>query len=96
MINTQEQNTTVKFGTGDKASIGVSVNGSQGNKVTLQQLSTDKTIGDKIDITKDVSELPKVVLDFTNVNSVNALIGALEAVRRNMLMPPSPNYADAC
>jgi len=56
------------------------------NKLIIQQLVSDKKIGEKI-TPEDVKELPKIVLDFTKEESVDSLIKCLENVKHFMKYP---------
>ncbi len=93
MIKTEGLNTTVKFGTHDKASISVSA--TKGT-LLLQELAKDKKIGDKLE-PDDIKELPKVEIEFFTLESVEIKIKALEVIKRNYRPPIDPNQlAYAC
>jgi hypothetical protein len=88
-----EQTTQVQFGTDKIGSIGLT--GKRGCLV-MQQLKNEVMIGQPFDIGKDITELPKVVLNFTEISSVEALIKTLEKVKEKMSEPEFPPYAYAC
>jgi hypothetical protein len=79
MITTKDKTTTVVFGTHKKASISV---GPQGMNLVLQQIVSDKKIGDSL-LDEDIKELPKVVLELQTIESIDVLIRALEKVKEN-------------
>lgn len=93
MITIENSITKVLFGQNDKASIAVC---AKAGVLTLQMLATDKQIGDKLD-DNDIKELPKVEIEFFTPKSIDVMIGALEAIKRNYIPPPSPDQlALAC
>lgn len=85
MITTENSTTKVMFGTTEKANI--AVNAKKGT-LTLQMLGTEKQIGDKLEEI-DIQELPSVEIEFFNPKSIDILIGALEAIKKNYTPPPS-------
>ena len=85
MIKTENTTTKVLFGNNEKASIAVS---AKKGTLTLQMLSTEKQIGDLIQDT-DIKELPKVEIEFFDPKSIDVLIAALEAIKKNYIPPPS-------
>ena len=85
MIKTEGLVTEVKFGNDKKANIAVTINDGV---LKLQQLATEKQVGDKIDKDVDIQELPKVEIEFFNTRSIDVLIGALEAIKKNYNPPP--------
>lgn len=78
MINHSENTTTVKFGSDGKATVGLH---AKDNQLTIRVLNNERTIGDNIS-SDDVDELPKVVLQFQDMASVEALIKALGFIIR--------------
>lgn len=82
MITTNKETTTVKFGQNGIASISVNVNSLL---LTLQQLKVEKRIGEKGGSDEDVHPLPKIEFDFTEVESIDVMIGALEVLKKNHL-----------
>lgn len=93
MITHNEQTTSVQFGTGKKGSVGLT--GRRGS-LTIQQLCNSCEIGQPFDVKTDVSELPKVELNFTETSSVDSLIKVLEEVKRRMEAPDPNVLAYAC
>lgn len=87
------QMTTVHFGKDGVGTVGL--NGKRGVLV-IQELISVVKIGEKFDTTKDISELPKVILQFNEVSSVEAMIKVLEHVKRIMEEPEYPAYCYAC
>lgn len=83
MITTEDLITKVKFGNNDKANIAVL---ARKGTLTLQQLANEKQIGDAI-IDGDAQELPKVEIEFFNTRSIDVLIGALIAIKKNYVVP---------
>jgi hypothetical protein len=81
MIASENNTTTVTFGAYKKATIGVSVNGLS---LYLQELASDKNIGDSICI-EDIKDLPRVELEFNQMESIDVIIKALEVVRNNWI-----------
>lgn len=90
MIASENNTTTVTFGAYKKATIGVSVNGLS---LYLQELASDKNIGDSICI-EDIKDLPRVELEFNQMESIDVIIKALEVVRNNWIA--HYQYALAC
>lgn len=88
----EPQTTTIEFGKNGIGSVGLS--GRRGS-MTIQQLVTECGIGNIIH-PNDISELPKVILQFNEVSSVDALIKVLEHVRDKMNEPEFPAYCYAC
>ncbi len=86
MITTNGLITEVKFGDAKKANIIVSANRG---KLTLRQAVTEKQIGDHVE-DSDKLDLPKIEMEFFNVESIDILIGALECIKKNAT--PPPNY----
>lgn len=93
MITYKEQTTSIQFGNGKIGSVGL--NGCRGY-MTIQQLVNDVEIGTPFDPSKDVSELPKVVLNFTETSSIDALIKVLQNVKEKMNAPDPNQWAYAC
>lgn len=89
MIQTEGSVTMVKFGNGEKASIAVT---AERGILTLQMLATEKNIGDLIE-PADGRDLPKVEIEFFNPRSIDVLIGALEAIKKNYIPPIEPALA---
>ncbi len=85
------QTSSVRFGT-DKGSIGIT---SKDRFLILQELISDKNIGDKL-TEADIKELPKVVLEFFRAESIDVLIGQLERVKYSLENPPENQLALAC
>lgn len=84
--------TTVEFGKNGIGSVGLS--GRRGT-LTIQQLINECGIGNVIH-PNDISELPKVILQFNEASSVEALIKVLEKVKEMMDEPEFPAYCYAC
>ncbi len=87
------QNTTVEFGKNGIGSVGLL--GGRG-VLTIQELVNECQIGKPFDKEKDISELPKVILQFNEVSSVESLIKVLEKVKEKMIEPEFPAYCYAC
>lgn len=85
MIQTQDLVTNVLFGNAEKATIAVT---AKKGTLTLQMLANEKQIGDKLK-DSDIQSLPKVEMEFFNIKSIDALIGALECIKKNYTPPPS-------
>lgn len=85
MITTENSITKVLFGNESKANIAVS---SKHGTLTLQMLTTEKQIGDNLE-DGDIQELPKVEIDFFSPKSIDVVIRALEAIKKNYTPPPS-------
>ncbi len=79
MITTENSITKVMFGTTEKANIAV---GAKNKTLTLQMLATEKQIGDKLE-EGDIQKSPKVEIEFFNPKSIDVLIEALEAIKKN-------------
>jgi hypothetical protein len=90
MITIKYDTTTVTFGKDGIATIGLI---DRKGKVIMQHLVNESRIGKSFDITKDVSEFPKVVLEFNEVSSVDSLIKVLEKVKEKMQVPEYYYYA---
>ncbi len=99
MINQPDAlTTTVQFGKDGIGSIGLTVRVGQftaNGKLTMQQLISELKIGDPFDPAKDITELPKVELLFTDPASVEAMINCLKKLKHNMEYP-YPAYCYAC
>jgi hypothetical protein len=93
MITTKYNTTTVTFGKDGIGTIGLI--GKRG-AMTMQQLINECEIGKPFDMAKDVSELPKVILEFNEISSVESLIKVLERVKEKMQEPEYPTYCYAC
>lgn len=85
MINIENLTTKVEFGTEQKATIAV---GANKGTLTLQMLASEKQIGDNLE-EADKQELPKVEIEFFTPKSIDVLIGALQAIKKNYTPPPS-------
>lgn len=92
MIITKDLITEVFFGAGNKASISVS---SKYDVLTLQMLSTDKNIGDRLE-ESDIKELPKIDMNFFSPNSIDVIIAHLEFIKRNITPPPPESCDQLC
>lgn len=79
MIQTEKKKTTVTFGKGNNASIGV-LTGNM--KLTLQMLASELNVGDML-TPNDVKELPKIEMEFSNPKSIDVLIKALTLIKDN-------------
>jgi len=90
MISIKQNTVHVKFGESNKATIAIF--GSHGT-ITLQELVKEKSIGEQIE-NEDANELPKVELEFSQLESIDALINGLKTIRKNWVDPDS--YAAAC
>lgn len=64
------------------------------NKLILQELKTDKNISEELQ-DGDIKDLPKVVCDFQNVQSIDVVIAILERIKKNIQYDPL-NFALAC
>lgn len=93
MITHEGQTTSVQFGKEGIGSVGLT--GKNGGVLTIQQLTkTDLLIGG-IPEDGDIAELPKVVLNFTDTKSIDALIEVLTRTKYKMIYP-YPSYCYAC
>jgi len=93
MITTKESTTNIQFGTNGKGSVSLA---ARRGTLTIQQLLTELNIGDRPDLDRDVQELPKVVLNFNEVASVEAMIRTLEKVKQFMQEPDPMQLCYAC
>jgi len=92
MIKTTKKTTTVEFAQDDIGTI--AVNGKS-NTLTLQELAV---IGRKVgeDLKEgDVTELPKIEMNFHNADSVDVMIEALKVIKNNIQYPYG-QYCYAC
>lgn len=89
MIKTEGLHTKVQFGDTNKASIGIR---AFKGTVTLQELAKEKKIGDSLD-DDDTKELPMIEMNFKRIESVDALIKALETIKKNWVDPNQLAYA---
>ncbi len=94
MIQTDGLVTKVEFGKDEKASIAVS---AKKGTLTLQMLANEKNIGDKIE-SIDTHDLPKIDIEFFNIQSVDVFIAALQCIKSNYVPPPHNEHelAKAC
>jgi len=92
MITINDLTARVEFGKGTKATTAVNASNFL---LVLQQLSTEKSIGDEL-TEGDYDELPKVEIQFFSEKSVDVLIKALQVIKKNFNPPPEMNYALAC
>jgi len=80
MISTENNITTVQFASIDnKGKIGVQVNGLE---IQLQELVSEIPVGERFE-KEDVNDLPKVLLEFSNIKSVDVMIKALQDIKKN-------------
>jgi hypothetical protein len=86
--------TTVQFGKDGVGAVGLTVGVETVNmiatsgRLTIQQLvSGDFKIGKPFDPVKDITELPKIDLNFTDLASVDAMIDCLKHLRYKMEYP---------
>lgn len=80
MITSENNTTTVQFAAMDNVGkIGVGV---RGTTIQLQELLSEINVGESL-TSDDIKDLPKVLLEFSNVNSIDVLIKALNAVKEN-------------
>lgn len=89
----------VEFGQDNVGSVGltgtrVKYSGGRG-RLTIQQLINKGEIGKTFDPNKDVTELPKVLLNFNEVASVDAMIDVLKKVKEFMEAPDPDAYTYA-
>lgn len=90
MIKTDGLTTKVQFGDWDKANIAVI---ARKGTLTLQELAKGKQIGEKLE-EGDTKELPKIDMEFTRLESIDVMIKALEAIKKNWI--EQYQYALAC
>lgn len=86
MIIQQHNTTTVQFAKeADKGTIAIAC---KKNLLILQELNGKEThkVGSGV-TDKDISELPKIVLDFTDTKSIDSMIEMLNEVRQNINYP---------
>lgn len=93
MIQTTEQTTTIKFATGSKGTI---LTSSKRNILTLQALKTENVAVGVVCDNSDAHDLPKVLLEFNNTNSIDVLITQLQAIKKNIENTQWMNFASAC
>jgi hypothetical protein len=80
MIQTTEQTTTVKFADSIKARILLS---AKTNILTLQEIKGEFEVGEN-GPHLDGHELPKIIMEFNNTKSIDALISKLKRIKNNI------------
>jgi len=93
MIQTKEQTTTVKFADSIKARILI---GTKRNILTLQEIKGEFEVGESGEHL-DAHELPKIIMEFNNTKSIDALIFQLKRIKNNIEdMQLMNGFASAC
>jgi hypothetical protein len=81
MIQIKEQTVTVKTGQHRKGTVGLR---AENNTLTIKNLINEVEIGAEWE-DSDVSEEPKVVLEFNSIASVEALQSCLDTIKNNLI-----------